>query len=141
MSQTFRLPDILEIARAEGKVTVENLAERFDVHPSDAPFLLLPLLGGADRMRGYRKGRFRDDMLWAAQTEYRLPLFWRFKGTAFTSAGEVAPRVGPTLFENVELAAGLGARFQLTDSGLHGRLDVAYSRTGVEFYISVGEAF
>ena len=31
MSQTFRLPDILEIARAEGKVTVENLAERFDV--------------------------------------------------------------------------------------------------------------
>lgn len=31
MSQTFRLPDILEIARAEGKVTVEDLAERFDV--------------------------------------------------------------------------------------------------------------
>ena len=31
MSQTFRLPDILEIARAEGEVTVENLAERFDV--------------------------------------------------------------------------------------------------------------
>ena len=31
MSQTFRQPDILEIARAEGKVTVEDLAERFDV--------------------------------------------------------------------------------------------------------------
>ncbi len=31
MSQTFRLPDILAIARTEGKVTVENLAERFDV--------------------------------------------------------------------------------------------------------------
>lgn len=31
MSQTFRLPDILEIARAEGKVTVEDLAARFDV--------------------------------------------------------------------------------------------------------------
>ncbi|WP_297774214.1 DeoR/GlpR family DNA-binding transcription regulator [uncultured Roseovarius sp.] len=31
MSQTFRQPDILEIARAEGKVTVEGLAERFDV--------------------------------------------------------------------------------------------------------------
>ncbi|NCQ23012.1 MAG: DeoR family transcriptional regulator [Rhodobacteraceae bacterium CG17_big_fil_post_rev_8_21_14_2_50_63_15] len=31
MSQTFRLPDILEIARTEGKVTVDDLAERFDV--------------------------------------------------------------------------------------------------------------
>ncbi|WP_149892963.1 DeoR/GlpR family DNA-binding transcription regulator [Roseibium aestuarii] len=31
MSQAFRLPEILEIARAEGKVTVEDLAERFNV--------------------------------------------------------------------------------------------------------------
>ncbi len=31
MSQTFRQPDILEIARNEGKVTVEGLAERFGV--------------------------------------------------------------------------------------------------------------
>lgn len=31
MSQNFRLPEILEIARVEGKVTVEDLAERFGV--------------------------------------------------------------------------------------------------------------
>jgi DeoR family glycerol-3-phosphate regulon repressor len=31
MSQSFRQPDILEIARAEGKVMVEDLAERFNV--------------------------------------------------------------------------------------------------------------
>lgn len=31
MSQTFRLPEILEIARKEGKVTVEALADRFGV--------------------------------------------------------------------------------------------------------------
>ncbi|WP_101068894.1 DeoR/GlpR family DNA-binding transcription regulator [Roseovarius salinarum] len=31
MSQSFRKPDILEIARQEGKVTVEDLAERFNV--------------------------------------------------------------------------------------------------------------
>ena len=31
MSQNFRLPEILEIARDEGKVTVEGLAERLDV--------------------------------------------------------------------------------------------------------------
>ncbi|MBL4769257.1 MAG: DeoR/GlpR transcriptional regulator [Rhodobacteraceae bacterium] len=31
MQQNFRLPDILEIARIEGKVTVDDLAERFQV--------------------------------------------------------------------------------------------------------------
>src|SRR6056300_1151393 len=31
MSQTFRHPEILEIARREGKVTVEGLARHFDV--------------------------------------------------------------------------------------------------------------
>lgn len=31
MAQTFRHPDILEIARREGKVTVEDLADRFGV--------------------------------------------------------------------------------------------------------------
>ncbi|WP_375688423.1 DeoR/GlpR family DNA-binding transcription regulator [Pseudooceanicola sp. LIPI14-2-Ac024] len=31
MAQTFRLPEILEIARREGKVTVEDLADRFGV--------------------------------------------------------------------------------------------------------------
>ncbi len=31
MAQSFRKPEILEIARLEGKVTVEGLAERFDV--------------------------------------------------------------------------------------------------------------
>lgn len=106
-----------------------------------APFLLLPQLGGADQMRGYRSGRFRDNVLWSAQIEYRFPLFWRFKGAAFTSAGEVGPRMGTALFEEVGVAAGLGGRLRLTDSGLHGRLDVAYSRTGIEFYLAVGEAF
>lgn len=106
-----------------------------------APFLLLPQLGGDDQMRGYRSGRFRDNVFWSTQVEYRFPLFWRFKGAAFTSAGEVAPQIGTALFEEVELAVGLGGRLRLTDSGLHGRLDVAYSRTGIEFYLALGEAF
>ena len=31
MSQTFRQPEILDVARREGKVVVEDLAERFNV--------------------------------------------------------------------------------------------------------------
>lgn len=106
-----------------------------------APFTLLPSLGGADQMRGYRQGRFRDNVYWTLQAEYRLPLFWRLKGTVFAAAGEVGPRLGPELFEGTEAAVGLGGRFRFTDDALHGRLDIAYSRTGVELYIAVGEAF
>jgi hypothetical protein len=107
----------------------------------DAPFELLPLLGGPDRMRGYREGRFRDHAYWTAQVEYRVPLFWRFKATAFASVGEVGPRVGAALVRDVEAAVGLGGRLRLTDDGVHGRVDVAYSRTGPELYLSLGEAF
>ena len=106
-----------------------------------APFQLLPLLGGPDRVRGYREGRFRDDMYWTAQAEYWMPLAWRPKGTVFASIGEVGLRVGAALFNGVEAAVGIGGPFRFTDDGVHGRLDVAYSRTGTELYISPGEAF
>ena len=106
-----------------------------------APFQQLPLLGGDERMRGYREGRFRDDVYWTAQAEYRFPLFWRLKGVAFASVGEVGPRWGAALVEDVEAAAGLGGRFRFTDDGVHGRLDLAYSPTGLELYLSLGEAF
>ena len=106
-----------------------------------APFQLLPTLGGADRMRGYREGRFRDKVYWTIQAEYRVPLFWRFKAAAFASVGEMGPRLGSELVDGVEAAIGLGGRFRFTDDGVHGRLDVAYSRTGVELYIALGEAF
>lgn len=107
----------------------------------EAPFELLPLLGGSSRMRGYREGRFRDKVYWTTQAEYRLPLWWRLKATAFMTAGEVGPRLGSPLFNEVEVAVGAGGRFRLTEDGVHGRLDVAYSPTGFEIYMSLGEAF
>lgn len=106
-----------------------------------APFQLMPLLGGDERMRGYRRGRFREDLYWTLQAEYRIPIVWRLKGTVFTSMGEVAPRFGPELGRDIEMAVGAGGRLRLTEDGVHGRLDVAYSRTGFEFYLALGEAF
>ncbi len=106
-----------------------------------APFQLLPLLGGSDRMRGVREGRYRDDVYWTAQAEYRVPLFWRFKAAAFASVGAVGSRVDAALVEHAVAAAGVGGWLRLTDDGVHGRLDLAYSENGVEVYVSLGEAF
>lgn len=106
-----------------------------------APFQRLPQLGGADRMRGFREGRYRDDVYWTMQVAYRVPLFWRFKAVAFASAGEVGPRLGGALVDDVETAAGVGGRLRLTDDGVHGRIDLAMGDDGVELYIGLGEAF
>ena len=106
-----------------------------------APLQVLPLLGGPERLRGYREGRLRDDVYWTAQAEYRFPLFWRFKATAFAAVGEVGPRIGPVLVRDVEAAVGVGGRLRLNDDGVHGRVDLAYSPTGIELYLSLGEAF
>jgi hypothetical protein len=106
-----------------------------------APFTMLPQLGGPDRLRGYRLGRHRDDVYWAAQAALRAPLFWRFKAVAFAGAGEAAGAVGPDLVRGINAAVGLGGRLRLNDAGVHGRLDLAYGADGLQVYISLGEAF
>jgi hypothetical protein len=49
--------------------------------------------------------------------------------------------VGTKLVQDVEAAVGIGGRLQLNDDGVHGRVDIAYGRSGLEFYLSLGEAF
>lgn len=44
----------------------------------DVPWNLLPDLGGSNAMRGYIKGRYRDDQMMMGQVEYRLPIFQRY---------------------------------------------------------------
>lgn len=117
-----------------GNVYVEGVA-------GTPPFQILPLLGGSDRMRGYREGRYRDRLYWTTQAEVRAPLFWRFGAAAFASAGEVGPRIGSDLFRNVQWAAGLGGRLRLNDEGVRGRVDLAYGAGGLELYLSLLEAF
>ncbi|UPT67375.1 MAG: outer membrane protein assembly factor [Sphingobacteriales bacterium JAD_PAG50586_3] len=59
--------------------------------PGTPPFRNMARMGGPERMRGYYSGRFTDKTHVCFQAEYRFPIWWRFGGTAFASAGEVAP--------------------------------------------------
>lgn len=106
-----------------------------------APFQLLPLLGGADRMRGYREGRYRDNVFVAVQGAYRVNLPWRFKGALFANVGQVAPRLNALGPQAARAAVGAGLRVRLTDDGVHGRLDYAVGADGGALYITLLEAF
>lgn len=105
------------------------------------PFYDLARLGGAESMRGYYEGRYRDRQLYAVQAEYRAPLFWRVGAVAFVSAGGVAYDVGSSFFDHPRLGGGGGLRFApLDDVPVNLRLDLAYG-DGLAFYLNVGEAF
>jgi outer membrane protein assembly factor BamA len=113
----------------------------FETISGDVPFFALPRLGGSRHMRGYRSGRFLGESFATAQAEYRFPLFWRIRGTAFACLGDVAGESGWTGLEDVEWSVGLGVRYRLSSEGTNVRADYAIGREGGAIYLTVGEAF
>jgi hypothetical protein len=104
----------------------------------DVPFNEL----GQHDLRGYERGRYRDEVHLAGEIELRRALFWRFGGVAFAGLGQVAPGLDELDGDHLLWSAGFGFRFQLTrESPLNYRTDVAWGRDGFEFYFSLGEEF
>jgi len=107
----------------------------------DVPFQELSLWGGPQFGRGYTPGRFRDRAMGILQSEYRFPIYWRFKGAIFGSLGGVNTSLNKVM-EYPIWNAGAGIKFLLSkEDQLHMRLDYGISKEGGEFYLTVGEAF
>jgi hypothetical protein len=107
----------------------------------DPPFTLLPKLGSTRFLRGWREGRFRDRLSWAAQTELRVPLASRIVAVAFGAIGDVAPDLRSLRVDTIKVAGGGGLRYRLTPEGANIRIDLAQSRAGPEVYVLVLDAF
>jgi len=106
------------------------------------PFQLLPSVGGIDKLRGFRQGMYRDNVLMLLQTEYRLPIFRRLKGAVFCSMGDVM-NSSDYKIDKMKMAYGVGLRYRLNDARVHLRLDFAKNNYGdkLQFYITATEAF
>ncbi len=110
----------------------------------DVPWQKLGELGGQFLMRGYEEGKYRDKSYAAAQVEYRFPLFWRFTGTAFVSAGTVADKMCKLESDKMKYAFGLGLRCIIDkDEHIPLRLDFAMNKDFDEpgIYFGLLEAF
>lgn len=106
------------------------------------PFELLPKLGGDRFLRGFRAGRYRANLMYVLQAEYRFPLVWRFGGAAFAGIGGVASSIAGVFHAPIRPAGGGGLRFRLTEDRVQIRLDVAWGESAVPaFYVIVFEAF
>jgi hypothetical protein len=106
---------------------------------AETPFTLLPRLATSGYLRGWREGRFRDLLAWAAQSELRVPIAERFIGVAFGALGDVGKDVDTG--GGLKVAGGLGLRYRLTSEGANVRVDYAVSGAGPEVYLLVLEAF
>jgi hypothetical protein len=109
----------------------------------DPPFDALPMVGGSEIMRGYKRGRFRDRVMTAAQAEYRSPVWRRLGVVAFGGAGVVAPTFGGLGSARVLPTYGTGVRFQLdARQRIGARADVGRSVDGtVGLHLGFNQAF
>lgn len=113
-----------------------------NLNKGNVPYLSLGALGGSMIMRGYYSGRFRDKNLWAAQAEYRIPLWGRFGVVGFVAAGQVAHDLKDFNITGLKLTYGGGIRFAIRkDERLNLRFDYGVGKRTHGAYITVAEAF
>ena len=138
-AETYKIAGNYYLPMRDRDVLATRLMVRWT--KGDAPFFLKSSFGGGTDLRGYPSGRFRDNMMYAVQTEYRWQFNDRWIFTGFVGVGEVAKNFSD-FGENYLPAAGVGTRFVLSKKHRVGlSFDVARGKTGTEYYVGVGEAF
>ncbi len=109
----------------------------------DAPFKELAELGGPRIMRGYYRGRFRDNYLTAFQAEYRLPIYNRLGMVAFAGVGKVY-NPSEANFNGLHYSYGTGIRVNINKrEHLNLRMDYAFGDPDHPgyFYLGFSESF
>jgi len=138
-AETYKIAANYYLPMGERNVLASRVMVRWT--KGDAPFFLKSAFGGSTDLRGYPSGRFRDNMMYAVQTEYRWQATDRWIFTGFVGVGEVAERFSD-FGHNYLPAAGLGTRFVLSKKHrVSLSFDVAHGKVGTEYYFGVGEAF
>lgn len=109
----------------------------------DAPFDQLAFTGGENRARGYRSGRYRDNMMLTLQAEIRTFVWWRFGAVCFAGVTQVAPRPGAISIGEFKPFIGIGGRFDFGSGTIvNGRADIGVGGGGSDgIYIGSQESF
>lgn len=122
-----------------------TLATRFvnDLNFGSIPFYDYAFLGGDKFVRGFLYGRYRDHHLSTLQTEFRMPVIWRFGLAAFGGASSLYSKQNPFGAETMKYNYGAGLRF-MVDKKDKTSLRIDYARgsnNSSGFYVAFGESF
>ncbi len=107
-----------------------------------APFYSLPSFGGNGGLRGYKMGKYVDNIVWDIQTEFRHRFTDRWGGVIFAGVGDVLRTFSEFSFDDLLSSYGGGVRYRIADSNpMDFRVDAAYGDQEWWWYFSVGQAF
>ncbi|MFY0255912.1 BamA/TamA family outer membrane protein [Chitinophaga sp. 30R24] len=106
----------------------------------DVPWTLLPEAGGANRLRGYYQGRFRDKNFIALQTELRQRIYRRNGLVVWVGAGNVFPSFPAFTLNQTLISYGIGYRWEFKKR-VNIRLDYGLAKDQSGFYFGINEAF
>jgi len=108
---------------------------------AEIPIYLRSLLGGADNLRGYRTGRFRDNDLALISVEYRYPLLELIDGFVFLDEGRVFSNLTNDFrWRDWKYSYGGGLRVWHEDDVIV-RTFLAKSKEDTRFYLEFGGSF
>lgn len=109
---------------------------------NDTPFFERCQFGSSNDLRGYPVGRYYDDAMYAAQVEYRAPLWKRLGAVAFVGVGSVTGSFGDLGSGEALTASGIGLRILASkEQRLNVSIDWAIGRDESALYMYIGEAF
>ena len=115
----------------------------FSAAGGDVPFYKLPAMGGQNRMRGYYYGRYRDNVFFTIQLEYRQYFWWRLGYVLFAGTGVVASSPDKFRIDEFQISYGAGLRYLFNEEQkVNVRVDLGISRNGsTGIYFGIEEAF
>jgi len=112
------------------------------MNKGEVPFRMLATIGGARFLRGYYKGRFRDNNMFIIQQELRMPVYKWFGMAIFGGIGSVAKELKDFSQNNIHYNYGAGLRFRINKKeNANLRLDYGVTKDSQGIYLIFAEAF
>ena len=108
----------------------------------DVPYRMLATIGGARFLRGYYRGRFRDNNMFILQQEFRMPIYKWFGMAVFGGVGSVANRVDDFRKNEIHYDYGCGLRVRVNKKeNTNIRIDYGITKDSQGIYLIFAEAF
>ncbi len=114
----------------------------FASNRGEVPYLMLAELGGARFLRGYYRGRFRDNNMIVIQQEFRMPVYKIIGVAVFGGFGNVSKSLPELRTNQMHYSYGLGLRIKVNKKeNTNVRIDYGITKDSQGIYVVFAEAF
>ena len=112
------------------------------MNEGEVPYRMLATIGGARFLRGYYRGRFRDNNMIILQQEFRMPVYKWFGLAVFGGIGSVAKNLSDFSKNEIHYDYGVGLRIKINKKeNTNLRLDYGITKDSQGIYLIFAEAF